>query len=107
MAPKAGTFAEALEWTAEMYRAAGSLMSDMGRLQGVADEGGYWPAFDSNEAALDTLVRAIERAGFTPGDEMSISLDIASSELYRRRRLSARPRRPDVARFRRYVSNAD
>jgi enolase len=82
MAPKAGTFAEALEWTAEVYRAAGSLMSDMGRLQGVADEGGYWPAFDTNEAALDTLVRAIERAGFTPGEEIAISLDIAASDLY-------------------------
>ena len=82
MAPKAGTFAESLKWTAEVYRAAGSLMSEMGRLQGVADEGGYWPAFDSNEAALDTLIRAIERAGFTPGDEIAISLDIAASDLY-------------------------
>jgi enolase len=83
MAPEADTFAEALEWTAEVYRAAGSLMSDMGRLQGVADEGGYWPAFDSNEAALDTLVCAIERAGFTPGNDIVISLDIAASDLYR------------------------
>ena len=83
MAPGADTFAQALEWTAEVYRAAGGLMSDMGRLQGVADEGGYWPAFDSNEAALDTLVRAIERAGFTPGGEIAISLDVAASELYR------------------------
>jgi enolase len=49
-------------------------------LQGVADEGGYWPAFDSNEAALDALMRAIERAGFTPGRDIAISLDIASSE---------------------------
>jgi enolase len=83
MALQADTFAEALEWTAEVYRAAGSLMSDMGRLQGVADEGGYWPAFDSNEAALDTLVRAIERAGFNPGNEIALSLDIAASDLYR------------------------
>ena len=83
MAPEADTFAEALESTAEVYRAAGSLMSDMDRLQGVADEGGYWPAFDSNEAALDTLVRAIERAGFTPGNDIVISLDIAASDLYR------------------------
>ena len=83
MAPGADTFAQALEWTAEVYRTAGGLMSDMGRLQGVADEGGYWPAFDSNEAALDTLVRAIERAGFTPGSEIAISLDVAASELYR------------------------
>ena len=83
VAPKATRFAEALEWTAEVYRAAGAMMSETGRLQGVADEGGYWPAFDSNEAALDALVGAIERAGFTPGDEVSISLDIASSEFYR------------------------
>jgi len=55
----------------------------MGRLQGVADEGGYWPAFESNEAAIETLVGAIERAGFTPGDEIAISLDVAASELYR------------------------
>jgi enolase len=83
VAPKARSFAEALERTAEIYRAAGSMMSESGRLQGVADEGGFWPAFDSNEAALDALVGAIERAGFTPGDEVSISLDIASSEFYR------------------------
>jgi enolase len=83
VAPKARSFAEALEWTAEVYRAAGAMMSETGRLQGVADEGGFWPAFDSNEAALDALVRSIERAGFTPGDDISISLDIASSEFYR------------------------
>jgi enolase len=81
--PKARSFAEALEWTAEIYRAAGAIMSKTGHLQGVADEGGFWPAFESNEAALDALVSAIERAGFTPGDDVSISLDIASSELYR------------------------
>ena len=49
-------------------------------MQGVADEGGYWPAFASNEEALDMLVRAIETAGFTPGDEVAISLDVAASE---------------------------
>ncbi|MEL0020179.1 MAG: phosphopyruvate hydratase [Rickettsiales bacterium] len=70
----------ALDWTAEVYRAAGSVMDDKGLLQGVADEGGYWPAFETNEVALDALVLAIERAGLTPGDEMSISLDIAASE---------------------------
>jgi enolase len=83
VAPKARSFAEALESTAEVYRAAGAMMAETGRLQGVADEGGFWPAFDSNDAALDALVGAIERAGFTPGDEMSISLDVAASEFYR------------------------
>jgi enolase len=77
----AATFAQALEMTAEVYRAAGELMRDVGKLAGVADEGGWWPAFDANDEALDWLVRAIERAGFTPGDEVAISLDIAASEL--------------------------
>ena len=58
-------------------------MAERGRLQGVADEGGFWPAFASNEEALDALVAAIARAGFTPGDEVAISLDIAASEFYR------------------------
>ncbi len=83
MAPKAGSFAQALEWTAEVYRAAGAMLREKGRLQGVADEGGYWPAFDCNEAAIEAVVRAIERAGFTPGDEIAISLDVAASDLYR------------------------
>jgi enolase len=52
-------------------------------LQGVADEGGYWPAFTSNEQALDFLVRAIERAGFIPGDDLAISLDIAATDFGR------------------------
>jgi enolase 1/2/3 len=82
IAPGASSFDEALEWTAEIYRAAQRLMAERGLLQGVADEGGFWPAFASNEAALDALVSAIERAGFTPGDKVAISLDIAASELY-------------------------
>jgi enolase 1/2/3 len=78
----ARSFDKALEWTAEIYRAAGEMMAEAGLLQGVADEGGLWPAFESNEAALDTLMRAIERAGFTPGREIAISLDIAASEFH-------------------------
>ena len=83
MAPRAESFAEALEVTAEVYRAAGLVMAERGLLQGVADEGGWWPAFSTNEEALDTLVRAIERAGFTPGAEVAISLDVAASEFGR------------------------
>ena len=79
----AASFAQALEMTAEVYRAAGELMRDAGKLSGVADEGGWWPAFDANDEALDWLVRAIERARFTPGDEIAISLDIAASEFGR------------------------
>ena len=55
-------------------------MAEAGLLQGVADEGGYWPAFDANEQALDFLLRAIERAGLTPGQDIAISLDIAASD---------------------------
>lgn len=76
----------ALDWTAEVYRAAGELLADAGRLQGVADEGGWWPAFDGNEDALDLLVRAIERTGRTPGDEIAIALDIAASDFGRQGR---------------------
>ena len=76
----AASYVQALEWTAEVYRAAGKIMSDAGLLQGVADEGGFWPAFGSNEQALDFLVRAIENAGFTPGADLAISLDIAATD---------------------------
>src|SRR3954451_7192199 len=82
VAPLATSFDQALEWTAEVYRAAGAIMADRGLLQGVADEGGFWPAFETNEAALDALMRAIERAEFTPGREIAISLDIAASEFH-------------------------
>jgi enolase 1/2/3 len=79
----AGSFAEALDWTAEIYRAAGARMKSLGRLQGVADEGGYWPAFRSNEEALEELMRAIEEAGLRAGRDAAISLDIAASEFGR------------------------
>jgi enolase len=82
VAPGARSFDQALEWTAEVYRAAGAMMAQAGLLQGVADEGGFWPAFDSNEAALEAVMRAIERAGFTPGQEIALSLDIAASEFH-------------------------
>jgi enolase len=81
--PAASSFAEALDWTAEVYRAAGALLAAAGKLKGVADEGGYWPEFATNEEALEMLLRAIERAGFTPGDQVAIALDVAASELGR------------------------
>ena len=80
MALGATTFAQALEMTAEVYIAAGSLMKAAGKLAGVADEGGWWPLFDANEEALEMLTRAIEHAGFKLRSEMAISLDIAASE---------------------------
>jgi enolase len=76
----AADFADALAMVAEVYRAAGTLMAERGKLRGVADEGGFWPEFATNEEALETLLRAIERAGFRPGEQVAISLDIAASE---------------------------
>jgi len=77
--PGAKSFAQALEWTAEVYRHAGLLMHGRGAHFGVADEGGWWPVFKTNEHALETLVNAIERAGFAPGAQVAIALDVAAS----------------------------
>jgi enolase len=73
-------YVEALDWTAEVYAAAGALLDTRGQLFGLADEGGYWPAFKGNESALRTAVESIERAGLTPGQDMALSLDIAASQ---------------------------
>jgi enolase len=70
---------EALAMVADVYRAAGDLMSEAGRRAGVADEGGWWPNFASNEEALQMLTKSIEKAGYANG-EIMISLDIAASE---------------------------
>lgn len=80
IATGADDYEQALAWTAEVYIAAGKIMAERGLLQGVADEGGFWPAFDANEDAAETLVQAIEKAGLKPGEQVSISLDIAASE---------------------------
>ena len=79
----AGSFAEALEWTAQVYAAAGARLAKRGALQGVADEGGYWPSFKANEEALAELVGAIADAGLEPGTDAGIALDIAATQLYR------------------------
>lgn len=80
MVPGASSFDEVMEVTSEVYFAAGDIMAQKGKAAGVADEGGWWPMFDSNEEALETLVAAIEKAGEKPGDRVVISLDIAASE---------------------------
>ena len=81
--PGAGTFAEALDWTAEVYRTCGRMLAERGLLRGVADEGGFWPELASNEAALDLLSAAIERAGYRAGEQVAIALDVAASQLGR------------------------
>ena len=79
----AGSFAEALEWTAQIYAAAGARLHKKGKFCGVADEGGYWPSFKSNEEGLAELVGAIADAGLEPGVDAAIALDIAASQLWR------------------------
>jgi len=81
--PGATSFCQALEWTAEVYRSAGELMQARGSRAGVADEGGWWPDFATNEQALETLVAAIVKAGFIPGEQVGIVLDVAASEFGR------------------------
>jgi enolase len=78
----AASFDEAMVMTAEVYRAAGELMRKKGSSAGVADEGGWWPDFSSNEEALEMLTRAIDGAGYRH-DQVAISLDIAASEFGR------------------------
>lgn len=78
----AQSFDEALFMVAEVYHAAGDLMAARGSRMGVADEGGWWPDFGSNEEALEVLAQAIHKAGYR-NDEVAISLDIAASEFGR------------------------
>lgn len=79
--PRAGSFRRALEITDDVYRVAGRLMEAKGGALGVADEGGWWPNFASNEEALDLLTQAIEKSGHRAGEDVYISLDIAANEL--------------------------
>lgn len=81
MCPKASTIREAFEITADVFRAGGRFMEETGRLAGAADEGGWWPMFDSNEDALAALLKAIEMSGHRPGEDVFISLDVAANEL--------------------------
>lgn len=78
----ARSYAECLEITHDVYHAAGDLLRARGASHGVADEGGHWPNFADNEAPLALLVEAIERAGYTPGREAALALDLAASEWF-------------------------
>jgi enolase len=75
----AQSFDEALVMVANVYHAAGRLMEQRGKRLGVADEGGWWPDFSSNEEALQTLTLAIEAAGYAH-EQVSIAIDVAASE---------------------------
>jgi enolase len=82
IAIRAQSFEEALEITHNVYHAAGDILRSRNQYFGVADEGGFWPEFARNEDALAVLVEAIGRAGYAPGRDAAIALDIAASDLY-------------------------
>ena len=78
----APSFAEALRVGVEIFHHLRAVLRDAGHQTAVGDEGGFAPNLDSNEAALDVLMLAIERAGYRPGDDVYLALDVAASELY-------------------------
>ena len=82
IATGAQTFSEVVEITHNVYHAAGDILRERNKYFGVADEGGFWPEFDRNEDALELIVEAISRAGYSPGRDAAIALDIAASDLY-------------------------
>lgn len=79
----ASSFAEALRWGAEVFAALSKVLSEKGLLGGVGDEGGYAPNLGSNQEALDLLVAAIQMAGYKPGKQVALALDVAASEFYK------------------------
>jgi enolase len=78
----AASFTEALQWGTETYHALKGVVHDRGLSTAVGDEGGFAPDLGSNEEAVLLLVAAIETAGFTPGDDLAIAMDAASSEIF-------------------------
>ncbi|HEY2551812.1 MAG TPA: phosphopyruvate hydratase [Streptosporangiaceae bacterium] len=78
----AGTFTEALRWGAETYHALKAVLRQQGLSTGVGDEGGFAPDLEHNRAALDFIVEAIGKAGFTPGRDIALAIDAAASEFY-------------------------
>jgi enolase len=78
----APTFAEALRAGAEVYASLKKVLTKRGLSTAIGDEGGFAPDLDSNEAALDALVEAIEAAGYDPGNDVALALDVAATELF-------------------------
>ena len=91
----AGSFGEALRMGVEIFHTLRRLLKDKGLSTGVGDEGGFAPALGGNEAALDFLMRAIERAGYRAGEEVWLALDVAASEFGERGRYRLRADRAE------------
>jgi enolase len=103
----APSFAEALRFGAEVFHALRKVLHERGLNTAVGDEGGFAPDLDSNEAALETIGEAVERAGYTLGREIFLGLDVASSEFFSdgRYRLSSEGREFDSAGFCAYLED--
>ncbi|PRZ18123.1 phosphopyruvate hydratase [Nesterenkonia sandarakina] len=78
----AATFSEALRAGVEVYHSLKALLKEQGLATGLGDEGGFAPNLSSNRAALDLITEAIKRAGYTPGKDIALALDVAASEFY-------------------------
>lgn len=78
----AETFSEGLRWGVEVYHNLKSVLKEQGLSTGLGDEGGFAPNLPSNRAALDLITEAIKNAGYTPGKDIALALDVASSEFY-------------------------
>lgn len=78
----APTFSEALRWGAEVFASLSKVLKSKGLLTGVGDEGGFAPNLGSNQEALELLIKAIEQAGYKPGEQVALALDVAASEFY-------------------------
>ena len=78
----APTFREALRWGAEVYHTLKSVIKGRGLSTGLGDEGGFAPNLESNAAALDLIMEAIEKAGYKPGADIALALDVASTEFF-------------------------
>ena len=78
----ASTFAESVRWGAEVYHSLKSVLKGRGLATGVGDEGGFAPSLPTNREALDLIAEAIQKAGFTVGDDIALALDVASTEFF-------------------------
>ena len=94
----AGSFGEALRVGVEIFHALKKLLKDKGLSTGVGDEGGFAPSLPGNEAALDFVLRAVERAGYRPGEDVFLALDPAASEFGKHGRYRLRADRADKSR---------
>ncbi|MCQ9163526.1 MULTISPECIES: phosphopyruvate hydratase [unclassified Arthrobacter] len=79
----ASTFSEGLRWGVEVYHNLKSVLQEKGLSTGLGDEGGFAPNLPSNRAALDLILEAIKRAGYEPGKDVALALDVASSEFFK------------------------